>query len=113
MRTFIIVVISLMFCTTRAQNATKTITLHVSGNCGECKERIENAADIKGVKLCTWDEKTQTEKIIYSPDKVSAEQIEKAIAGAGHDAGSTKSETASYNKLPKCCRYREAKCEKK
>lgn len=112
MRTFIIIIMSFLFCTAGAQNATKTITLHVSGNCGECKERIENAADIKGVKHCAWNEKTQLATIIYNPDKVSPEQIEKAIAAAGHDAGNTKSETASYNKLPKCCRYRDAKCEK-
>jgi copper chaperone CopZ len=91
----------------------KTITLSVKGNCEECKARIENAADIKGVKLCTWDEKTQTATITYKSDKVTLEQIEKAIAAAGHDAGSAKAPEATYKKLPDCCLYREKSCEKK
>jgi periplasmic mercuric ion binding protein len=94
-------------------NTVKTFTLSVKGNCDQCKERIENAADIKGVKLCTWDEKTQVATITYKSDKVTPEQIEKAIAKAGHDAGSAKSSDATYKKLPGCCQYRDRACEDK
>lgn len=95
------------------ESTTKTLTLSVRGNCGECKERIENAADIKGVKLCTWNEKTQVATITYKSDKVSPAEIEKAILAKGHDVGSNKAEAASYNKLPSCCKYRDKSCEKK
>ncbi len=90
----------------------KTITLTVSGNCEECKERIENAADIKGVKICTWDSKTKVAKITYDASKTSPELIQQAIAAAGHDTPTKKASSESYKKLPNCCRYRDGKCEK-
>ncbi len=99
----------LLFClslTSRSQNI-QTISFKVSGNCDECKNRIENAADIKGVKLCVWDKSTQTAKVTYNADKVTPEQIKKAIAVAGHDVEGEKSTDAAYKKLPACCRYRE------
>jgi copper chaperone CopZ len=95
------------------ENAPKTMTLLVKGNCDECKQRIENAADIKGVKLCNWDKEKQVATIIYRPDKVTPEQIEKAIAASGHDAGVTKAQSGTYQKLPDCCKYRDKNCEKK
>ncbi|MBA2613559.1 MAG: heavy-metal-associated domain-containing protein [Bacteroidetes bacterium] len=89
----------------------KTATIAVKGNCEECKKRIENAADIKGVKLAVWDETTQAVTVTYKTDKVTLEQIEKAIAASGHDVGSIKGNDVSYNKLPSCCKYRDKKCE--
>jgi len=110
----IILFISLFISTVSlAQDSgTKTITINVKGNCEECKARIENAADIKGVKLATWDEKTQMATIIYNADKVTALKIEQAIAASGHDAGNTKGNDSKYKKLPSCCKYRDKKCEK-
>lgn len=90
-----------------------TATIHVKGNCEECKKRIENAADIPGVKFSEWDEAQQLITVTYRPDKVNVEQIEKAIAKSGHDAGNQKSGTKEYGKLPKCCRYRDAACDDK
>ena len=115
MKTIIILLISILSCyTANAQDKTiKTMTLSVKGNCDECKTRIENAADIKGVKLCLWNEEKQTATITYRSDKISPEQIEKAIAASGHDAGTSKADLASYNKLPSCCKYRDKKCESK
>lgn len=91
----------------------KTMTLAVKGNCDECKKRIENSADIKGVKLCVWDENKQMATVTYKADKVTPQQIEQAIAAGGHDAGSTSAKSASYSKLPNCCKYRDKKCEEK
>jgi Cu(I)/Ag(I) efflux system membrane fusion protein len=90
-----------------------TATITVKGNCDECKNRIENAADIKGVKLATWDEKKQRLSVTYNTEKVSLAEIEKAIAASGHDAGSVKGTDAGYKKLPSCCKYRDKKCEAK
>ena len=97
-----------------AQDTTiKTATISVKGNCVECKKRIENAADIKGVKFSSWDEDKQTITVTYKSDKVSLEQIEKAIAASGHDVAHQKGNDASYKKLPECCKYRDKACEKK
>ena len=92
---------------------TKTVTFKVLGNCEQCKSRIENAADIKGVKLAEWDAKTQSVKVIYKTDKVTEEQIKKAILNAGHDVEGEKAPDSSYKKLPDCCKFRDGKCEKK
>ena len=91
----------------------KSVTINVKGNCDQCKTRIENAADIKGVKLCVWDEKTKVAKIKYDTAKVSLNQIEKAIAKVGHDTDLEPASKESYKKLPKCCQYNDAKCDKK
>lgn len=91
---------------------TKTSTFKVSGNCNQCKARIENAADIKGVKLATWDVKTKLLTVTYRTDKITEDEIKKAIAKSGHDAGGEKAPVHAYNKLPKCCKYRDGKCEK-
>jgi hypothetical protein len=113
MRTFILYISLFISTLAMAQdNSTKTITLSVKGNCEECKARIENAADIKGVKLATWDEKTQIATVIYNADKITALKIEQAIAASGHDAGNTKGDDSKYKKLPSCCKYRDKKCEK-
>ena len=88
------------------QKETKTSSFNVSGNCEQCKKRIENAADIKGVKSAEWDEKTHILKVIYRTDKVSETQIKQAILSAGHDVENEKTSDAAYNKLPDCCKYK-------
>ena len=114
MRTIIIIFICL-FVSKQAisqNNSIKTFTVIVKGNCGECKERIENAADIKGVKLAQWDAKTNLLIVTFREDKVRALQIIQAIMAAGHDDDSLKATDAAYSNLPSCCKYRSKKCEK-
>jgi copper chaperone CopZ len=94
-------------------NGVVTATLLVKGNCEQCKKRIENAADIKGVKLFEWNEKTQVAKVIYNSDKTNLATIEKAIAAKGYDTEHEKASGEVYNKLPNCCRYRDAACPDK
>jgi len=106
---FISMFLSVMFVNAQ-ENSIKTATFQVKGNCGECKDRIENAADIKGVKLATWSDKTQILSVTYNSAKVSEEEIEKAIAAKGHDTRNVKSTDAAYKKLPDCCKYRDKKC---
>jgi copper chaperone CopZ len=96
-----------------SQSTVKTETFVVKGNCDDCKERIENAADIKGVKISSWDVDKKVFSVTYNPEKTSLEQIQKAIAAKGYDAGEQKGNDAAYKKLPKCCQYRDNKCEEK
>jgi copper chaperone CopZ len=116
MKKFIILLLSIFCIALNAQEKAKevkTTSFKVSGNCNECKARIENAADIKGVKVSTWDPKTQMFTVTYRADKVSEEEIKKAIASKGHDAGDEKAPAEAYKKLPECCKYHDTKCEKK
>lgn len=113
MRTLVIL-FTLLFCSFASPAQDKgvaTATIAVKGNCEECKKRIENAADIKGVKFSSWDEHAQAITVTYRTDKVTPEQIERAIAGSGHDTQNHKGKTDSYDKLPACCKYRHQACE--
>lgn len=114
MKTIIILITSLIFSIKiQAQTTIKTSTISVKGNCGECKERIENAADIKGVKNDVWNEDTKILTVTYDTKKVTLEQIEKAIAKAGHETAGQKSDDKAYNALPSCCKYKTEDCKKK
>jgi copper chaperone CopZ len=91
----------------KAQNDIDTATIRVEGVCGMCKERIENAAYIKGVKKATWEKETKILTLIYKPDKVTLQKIEESIAAAGHDTEHLKATEKAYLEVHKCCRYRE------
>jgi len=111
MKTIISIALIFFSISLFSQTAVKTETIAVRGNCEQCKKRIENAADIKGVKVSNWDEKTQALSVTYDPSKTTIEQIRKAVAAKGHDAGEFKADDKSYKKLPGCCKYRDRKCE--
>src|SRR3954468_15970018 len=102
MKKIILIALCFIGISIKAQSV-KTVTLAVKGNCEQCKERIENAADIKGVKVCTWDELKKVATITYNSNKVSIEQISAAIAKSGHEAGSSKPDPKAYQNLPGCC----------
>jgi len=88
-------------------NSIKTVTFTVSGACGDCKERIENAADIKGVKKCTWNKDSKVATLIFDEKKVSQDKVEQAIAKAGYATEHIKADEKAYKKLPDCCQYNE------
>lgn len=90
-----------------AQSKIDTVEFKVSGVCGMCKSRIENAGLIKGVKFIEWNKDTQMVKVIYKEEKVTPEEIEKAIAEAGHDTENQKATAENYGALPGCCQYKD------
>lgn len=96
--------------TVSAQGKLVTDTLSVKGNCGQCKDRIEEAAYIKGVKNAEWNKTTKVLTVVYNSEKTSLEQIATSVAKAGHDNRLHNSGDKEYNKLPKCCAYRSGKC---
>jgi periplasmic mercuric ion binding protein len=114
---FISIILAMVCGFAYAQDTPKkevvTAFFKVSGNCEQCKKRIENAADIKGVKTSDWNADTKVLKVVYRADKVTEKDIKQAIAKAGHDVESFVADEASYNKLPGCCQYRDRKCEEK
>jgi Cu(I)/Ag(I) efflux system membrane fusion protein len=78
----------------------------VAGSCGMCKDRIEKAAlSVGGVMSANWDEKSQVVHINFDPQKTNSDEIQKAIAKAGHDTEKYKAPDSVYNKLPECCLY--------
>ena len=83
-----------------------TTTLNVSGNCGMCKRRIEEACVLKGVKAAKWDAKTGVLALTFDAKRTNLAKIGAAIAKAGYDNDQAKSTDKKYNKLPQCCQYR-------
>ena len=97
-------------CATTAQQPLKkieTAEFTVAGVCDMCKERIEEAALIKGVKLVEWNKEAQLLKVIYNTKKTDETTILTAVANAGHDTEKVKAPDAAYQKLPACCAYRD------
>jgi mercuric ion binding protein len=84
----------------------KTEVIKVQGNCNLCKERIEKAAKIEGVKKAEWNKDTKTLSLTYDPSVVSSDEVQKKIAAAGHDTQKFKAPDEVYEKLPSCCKYR-------
>jgi hypothetical protein len=112
--TFIKITFMLLFALAtnqiKAQSKIITDTISVQGNCKECKERIEDAAFIKGVKSALWDKEKDLLTVIYNSDKTSLENISLAVANIGHDTRLHTGNEKKYKKLPSCCAYRTRPC---
>lgn len=91
---------------TSTGNYTAT-TLKVFGACGMCKDRIEEAVKIKGVKLGIWDDQTKMLKLEYDSTKTTLNTIKLKIVAVGHDLEDLKAKDAIYEALPACCHYRD------
>jgi hypothetical protein len=82
-------------------------TFKVFGNCDMCKARIEKAAlSVSGVKSAAWDKGTKLLKVDLKSGS-NIEDVQKAVAKAGHDTEKFKAEDKVYNGLPGCCKYRK------
>jgi outer membrane receptor for ferrienterochelin and colicins len=84
-----------------------TVSFRVSGACEICKERIEKALEIKGVRSADWNVDSKMLNLVYSPTIISLLKVNKIIAGVGHDTELEKAKDAVYNELPACCHYRK------
>ncbi len=113
MKTIIKSVITLLFVTFIAgsisaqekQSKIDTAKFEVKGVCKMCKERIENAALIKGVKWVEWDKLSDTLTVIYRKDKLELIKVHNSIAEAGHATNKVECNKEAYDKLPACCAY--------
>jgi outer membrane receptor for ferrienterochelin and colicin/copper chaperone CopZ len=108
---FYIIIGCLLFLSNRlwAQNnmTDTTITFKVFGACEQCKDRIEKAAAIKGVKNVDWDVDTKLLTLVYNAKQVSPDKVKNRIVAVGHDIDNKKASQSVYNALPSCCHYRE------
>ena len=82
-----------------------TFSILVSGNCGMCKARIEEAVQISGVHAADWSAETQQLTVRIDPEKVDKESIKKRVAAVGHDADGLLADDEVYEKLHACCIY--------
>lgn len=87
-------------------------TIFVDGICNMCKDRIENAALVRGVKKVEWNKATSELVVIYDSSKTSLNIIQLSINEAGYDTRDHKAKLEDYKRLPKCCAYREPGAKK-
>ncbi|SFC72077.1 Outer membrane receptor proteins, mostly Fe transport [Parapedobacter composti] len=88
----------------RAPQGDSTVILTVAGNCGMCKNRIEQAAKEAGAKSAAWDAESQQLRItITAPTSLAG--IRKNIAATGHDVDGLPADGNAYQALPGCCQY--------
>lgn len=113
--TKIIIVVFAMICANienaNAQNKITTDTLTVNGCCKSCKNRIEEAAFISGVKDAVWNKTTHILTLTFNTQKTSIDKISQALANSGHDNRLHTATEKAYKNLPSCCAYRNGKCE--
>src|SRR5690554_8140316 len=64
-----------------------TFSILVSGNCGMCKARIEEAVQISGVHAADWSAETQQLTVRIDPEKVDKERSEERRVGKSVDLG--------------------------
>lgn len=83
-----------------------TLTIKVFGTCEQCKDRIEQAVKIKGVKSGIWEIETNLLTLVYNEKQVSLDKIQNKILSAGHDLIDKKAKDIIYNALPECCKFR-------
>lgn len=56
-----------------------TITFKVYGECGQCKKRIEDAAQVKGVSSAKWNVETKILSLTYNPSKTTIEKVQEKL----------------------------------
>jgi outer membrane receptor for ferrienterochelin and colicins len=84
-----------------------SFTLSVSGNCSQCKKRIEKVSKIAGVTVARWDAATKLLTITAADGSTSKEAIVAKLLLTGHDVGQAKAPLNKYMALPDCCKYRD------
>jgi hypothetical protein len=87
--------------------ADTAVSFKVFGVCIQCKERIEKAVNIRGVRSADWNIETGQLALVFNTVQVSLQKIKNRILAAGHDLENKKAVNAVYHTLPKCCLYRE------
>jgi copper chaperone CopZ len=106
------IVLMSFICTESFAQKSQTLHLQVSGVCDMCKDRIEKAVDVNGVRFANYDVDKQELEISFKTSKISEDEIHQLIADIGHDTGKVKASDEAYNNLHGCCKYRDgAKCE--
>ena len=86
-------------------NRIKKIKFQVNGVCEMCKNRIETALDVKGIRLADWNIKTKFCRVKFNSEVISENDIYKLISGVGHDTPIYKASDEDYNNLYHCCHY--------
>jgi len=76
--------------------------------CESCSGKLEHELFFqKGITAIKLDDKAMTVTVTYKPDKITLDEIRKAISKLGFDADDVKADLTAYNKLDACCKKQE------
>lgn len=82
----------------------ETLKIQTDAVCGHCKQTIEgNVIKLKGVKSADLDLKTKILTVTYNTEKVSADEIKKAVVDSGYKADEMPGDDKSRSAQPHCC----------
>jgi mercuric ion binding protein len=84
-----------------------TTVFWVGGVCEMCKERIERAVDIPGVKAASYNLEKHELTVTYSPKKINEEKLHELLNKSGHDTSKSQASDEAYSNVHGCCKYRE------
>lgn len=101
---FVLLSFALFGCEGKINNA-KTETVKIYGNCGMCKETIEEAAHKNKEAKAEWNIDSKMAIITFDSTKTNLDAILKRIAQAGYDSDIFLAPENAYNSLHKCCKY--------
>lgn len=82
-----------------------TSSIKVYGECGSCKNRIENSLKVESIKSSKWNAEDQFLTVQYNTNSITLDKIRSLVANVGHDTDKTKADDTVYQKLPDCCHY--------
>ncbi len=84
----------------------KKETFKVYGNCGMCKNKIENCLkENDGIVFRKYDIKGQMLEVKYDPKKITIKEIGQKVANVGYDNQYATASDENYNNLHQCCQY--------
>jgi mercuric ion binding protein len=86
-------------------SANQQAEFYVRGNCGMCKERIEETVKaVDGVSKAVWSGKDKMLSISYDSTKVNELQLHQVVAASGHETKLATSPDDVHDALPECCK---------
>ncbi|WP_274476168.1 heavy-metal-associated domain-containing protein [Mangrovimonas aestuarii] len=89
-----------------AEVAMTEASFGVRGNCGMCKQTIEEAANgVEGVTQANWDVAKKKIDVAFDGAVTNEMEIQEAIAASGYDTEEVAGATVAYDNLPSCCQY--------
>lgn len=95
----------MMFAFTQVMAQEKSESLHVNGECGMCKKKIETAAKSAGASYAVWNTESKVLSVKYDATASNKAKIEQAVAKAGYDTENVRATDEAYDKLDGCCKY--------
>jgi copper chaperone CopZ len=82
----------------------QTVVIQTSAECGDCKTRIEEGLNYtKGVSFAELDLETKKVTVKYNAEKITLDEVKKAINKIGYHADDFKASQENILKLPACC----------